>query len=97
MRVVLTCFALALFAGAGLQSRADDGPKAGVKPHPDAHKNHVSRASSEYLGWSRRFECYHDYDTAAELARETGRPMFVIFCRAGEITDPRTGKPKCAS
>ena len=31
------------------------------------------------------------------LARDTGRPMFVIFCRAGAVTDPLSGKPKCAS
>jgi hypothetical protein len=61
------------------------------------HKNHVRRASAEYLGYYRRIRWYYDFATAADLARETGRPMFVLFCRAGMIDDPRTGEPKCAS
>lgn len=64
---------------------------------PKAHKNHVRRTSAEYLSWSRRMTFYYDYATAAELARDTGRPMFVIFCRSGSIGDPITGKPRCAS
>jgi hypothetical protein len=67
------------------------------KLHPDVHKNHVRRASAEYLGAYRRIRWHYDFATASKLARETGRPMFVIFCRAGTIGDPRSGKPKCAS
>lgn len=66
-------------------------------PHPDVHKNHVRKASAEYLASFRRITWHYDFATAAALAKETGRPMFIIFCRAGSIDDPRTGKPKCAS
>lgn len=66
-------------------------------PHPDVHKNHVRKTSSDYLSNFRRITWHYDFATAAQLARDTQRPMFVIFCRAGEINDARTGKPKCAS
>lgn len=78
----------------GAPRAAADRPPAA---HPDVHKNHVRKASAEYLTAFRRIAWHYDFDTAAALARETGRPMFVIFCRAGSIDDPRTGKPKCAS
>ena len=70
---------------------------ADEKPFPQAHKNHVRRTSAEYLASFRRITWHYDFATAAALARETGRPLFVIFCRAGTITDPVSGKPKCAS
>ena len=52
--------------------------------------------TADYLANFRRITWYYDFTNASALARETGRPMFVIFCRAGSIDDPRTGKPKCA-
>ena len=85
------CWTFALLSA---MTGADDRPLA---PHPDVHKNHVRKASAEYLASFRRITWHYDFATAAALARETGRPMFVIFCRAGSIDDPRTGEPKCAS
>jgi hypothetical protein len=83
---------LSLVAGAG-----QPPDKTSPQLNPKVHKNHVRRASAEYLGAYRRITWYYDFATAAELARETGRPMFVIFCRAGTIDDPITGEPRCAS
>lgn len=97
MTIRCALIAAAMMLGAGSLSRADEATKNPEKLFPDVHKNHVNRASAEVLGWSRRVGFYYDYAIAAELAKETGRPMFVIFCRAGTITDPLTGKPKCAS
>ena len=92
---------LSLVMGAALApSQAGAPRKSGEnapKIHPKVHKNHVRRASAEYLSAYRRIAWYYDFDTAAELARETGRPMFVLFCRAGTIDDPLSGEPKCAS
>jgi hypothetical protein len=65
--------------------------------HPEVHRNHVNKASAKYLSAFRRFVWHYDFETATELARQTGRPMFVIFCRAGAIDDPITGKPRCSS
>jgi len=95
MNVSWTLILLSVLTGAdGPPSAAGESPP---KPHPAVHKNHVRRASAEYLSAYRRITWYYDFDTAAELARETGRPMFVLFCRAGTVDDPLTGKPKCAS
>jgi hypothetical protein len=92
-----TLIVLSLAAGTdNAPSQADALRKAGETPLK-AHRNHVRRASAEYLSFSRRITWYYDFATAAELARETGRPLFVIFCRAGTIDDPLTGKPKCSS
>ena len=90
---------LVLFLGAAAigPARADEPQTADVKPSPLVDKNHVRKASAEYLASFRRITWHYDFATAAEPARETGRPMFVIFCRAGSITDPASGKPKCAS
>jgi hypothetical protein len=71
--------------------------ESAAKLNPKVHKNHVRRASAEFLGAFRRIAWYYDFGTAAELARETGRPMFVLFCRSGTIDDPITGEPRCAS
>ena len=93
-----TFVVLFLLAGADPQPPGGGGPPtAADKPVPQAHKNHVRRSSAEYLASFRRITWHYDFATAAALARETGRPMFVIFCRAGSITDPASGKPKCAS
>lgn len=96
-----TFILLSLLTGGEQQpSQAGVLRKAGESPpkiHLEVHKNHVRKASGEYLGAFRRITWHYDFTTAAELARETGRPMFVIFCRAGTIDDPLTGKPKCAS
>jgi hypothetical protein len=89
-----------LFLAAGAAPRlagASEPPPSEKKPHPDVHKNHVRKASADYLTSFRRITWHYDFATASELARATGRPMFVIFCRAGSIDDPLTGKPKCAS
>ena len=89
---------LFLLAASGYQpSQAHEPGATDEKPVPLAHKNHVRRASTDYLACFRRITWHYDFETAAELARETGRPMFVIFCRAGTITDPASGKTKCAS
>jgi hypothetical protein len=79
---------------AGVLRKADE---SAPKLNPKVHKNHVRRASADYLGSYRRITWYYDFATAAQLARESGRPMFVIFCRAGTIDDPLSGDPKCAS
>ena len=78
-------------------SRAAEPQKPDLKPHPEVHKNHVRKSSADYLGSFRRITWHYDFETAAELARQTGRPLFVIFCRAGTIDDPASGKTKCAS
>jgi len=101
MTFSLPLILLSLVAG------ADNQPLPGVesgksvqsppKINPKVHRNHVRRASAEYLSVYRRITWHYDFATAAELARETGRPMFVIFCRAGTIDDPITGELKCAS
>jgi hypothetical protein len=83
---------LSLLAGAGQQP-----DKTSPQLNPNVHRNHVRRASAEYLSAYRRITWYYDFAIASELARETGRPMFVIFCRAGTIEDPVTGELKCAS
>ena len=80
---------------AGVLRKADE--KSPPKLHPAVHRNHVRRASAEYLGAYRRIRWHYDFATAAALARDTGRPMFVIFCRAGTIDDALTGEPRCAS
>jgi len=96
-----TLLFLFLLAGACQPSaRADEPRKPGEsspKLNPRVHKNHVRRASAAYLGAYRRIRWHYDFATASKLARDTGRPMFVIFCRAGTILDPRSGKPRCAS
>ena len=71
--------------------------KTTPKLNPKVHKNHIHRASAAYLNAYRRITWHYDFATATELARDTGRPMFVIFCRAGAIDDPITGELKCAS
>src|SRR5688500_716388 len=78
-------------------SRADEPKKPDQKLLPEVHKNHVRKTSADYLSGFRRITWHYDFENAAELARETGRPMFVICCRAGTITDPASGKTKCAS
>ena len=98
MRSRWTLLFLLLVAGADYQStQAGEQRTPNEKPVPQAHKNHVRKASADYLTCFRRIVWHYDFATAAELARETGRPMFVIFCRAGTITDPASGKTKCAS
>lgn len=91
----LIILSLAMLAGRSPAGAEEPGKPEGITFK--AHKNHVRRASAEYLSWPRRMTFYYDHATAVELARETGRPMFVIFCRAGTIDDPLTGKAKCAS
>ncbi|MDQ3622674.1 MAG: hypothetical protein M3463_09325 [Verrucomicrobiota bacterium] len=89
-----------LFLVAGADTRpsyADGVGKPAPTPFPNVHKNHVRKASGEYLACFRRIAWHYDFAGAAELARQTGRPMFVVFCRAGTITDPASGKPKCAT
>lgn len=77
---------------------AADAPRGkGGNPFPQVDKNHVRKTSGDYIGAFRRIRWHYDFETAAALARDTRRPMFVIFCRAGSITDPSSGKPKCAS
>lgn len=56
-----------------------------------------SKTCAEYLASFRQIHWYHDFESATGLARETGRPLFLIFCRAGTLLDPATGKPKAAS
>lgn len=94
MTINSTLIVLSLLAGDPRPQKPDESPPT---IHPGVHKNHVRKSSAEYLTCFRRIVWHYDFATAAELARETGRPMFVIFCRAGAIDDPRTGKPKCAS
>src|SRR5688500_14572125 len=91
--LILIC----LLAGPDTPCQAAEPQRSGEKPVLKAHKNHVRKTSAEYLAAFRRITWHYDFATAAELARETGRPMFVIFCRAGSIIDPLSGKPKCAS
>lgn len=55
------------------------------------------KTCGEYLAPYRQIAWYYDFATASELARETGRPLFVIFCRSGTLTDPVTKKPRAAS
>src|SRR5687768_3127684 len=101
MKFRYTLALMLLMTAAGPQPSPADEPRKSdelaPKAHPDVHKNHVRRASAEYLAAYRRIAWHYDFETATALARETGRPLFVIFCRAGTIDDPRTGKPKCAS
>ena len=97
MRFTWTLLFLFLVAVAGPKPSSAAEPEKSHEFKFKAHKNEVRRTSAEYLSWSRRMTFYYDHATAAELARETGRPMFVIFCRAGTIKDALTGKPKCAS
>lgn len=99
MTFSLPLILLSLVAGADPQPSqvVEQTDKSQPKINPKVHRNHVRRASTEYLSAYRRITWYYDFATAAELARETGRPMFVIFCRAGTIDDPVTGEPKCAS
>jgi hypothetical protein len=85
---------LGLLAVSGNVSGGDE-VKKGL--HPDVHRNHVSKTSANYLSSYRRFVWHYDFDTATQLARQTGRPMWVIFCRAGSIDDPITGEPRCWS
>ena len=93
-----TLLLISLIAGAA-HSPADAGGrrKSAEKAFPHVDKNHVRKTSGDYLSSFRRIRWHYDFDTAAALAKETGRPMFVIFTRAGSITDPTSGKPKCAS
>jgi hypothetical protein len=88
---------LLLVGWAGPRPSSADEPRKADGIVFKAHKNHVRKSSAEYLACFRRITWHYDFETAAELARQTGRPMFVIFCRAGTIDDPLTGKPKCAS
>jgi hypothetical protein len=99
MNFSLPLIVLSLVAGTDHQlfPAVEQPDKSPPKINPKVHKNHVRRASAEYLSAYRRITWYYDFATAAELARETGRPMFVIFCRAGTIDDPITGELKCAS
>ena len=98
MSYTWTLILLSLATGADHRPcRADEPRKADEKLVPLADKNHVRKASAEYLASFRRITWHYDFDTATALAKETGRPLFVIFCRAGTITDPASGKPKCAS
>jgi hypothetical protein len=101
MNFSLPLILLSLMTGADNQpSQAVESQKSAessLKPHPKVHKNHLRRASAQYLAAYRRITWHYDFETAAELARETGRPMFVIFCRAGTIDDALTGEPRCAS
>lgn len=92
MRWLLIVFSV--FAWIGDSPLADESRKG---LHPDVHRNHVSKTSAKYLTSFRRFVWHYDFTTATELARQTGRPMFVLFCRAGVIDDPITGKPRCSS
>ncbi|MBW3540334.1 MAG: hypothetical protein KY476_08690 [Planctomycetes bacterium] len=97
MRFHATAICLLLLAGSARQPSAADEPRTSDANPFQVHKNHVRKTSGEYLACFRRIAWHYDFETAAELARDTGRPMFVIFCRAGSIDDPLTGKPKCAS
>lgn len=63
----------------------------------ELRKADQSKTCGEYLGHFRRISWYYDFATATELARESGRPMFVIFCRSGTLLDPLTRKTKAAS
>ncbi len=93
-----TFLVLSLLAGAADAPAPAAGPrKPDAKAFPQVDKNHVRKTSGDYLSSFRRIRWHYDFETAAALARDTRRPMFVIFCRAGSITDPTTGKPKCAS
>ena len=67
------------------------------EPPRELRKADRSKTCGEYLTHFRRIAWYYDYATATEVARESGRPMFVIFCRSGMLMDPVTLKPKAAS
>ena len=86
-----------LAAGANQPADAGGRRKPAGNPFPHVDKNHVRKTSGDYLSSFRRIRWHYDFETAAALARDTRRPMFVIFTRAGSITDPASGKPKCAS
>jgi len=75
-------------------SRADEAPKG---LNPKVHRNHVTKTSAKYVSAFRRIVWHYDFATATEVAQQTGRPMWVIFCRGGEINDPITGKLRCSS
>lgn len=66
-------------------------------PRQELRKADRSKTCGEFLSSYRRIAWYYDFDTATKLAQETGRPLFVIFCRAGTLTDPVTLKPRAAS
>jgi hypothetical protein len=87
---------LALVVGAESQLSQAGSPQK-VDLLPDVHPNHVRKTSAEYISAFRRITWYYDFASATKLARETGRPMFVLFCRAGTITDPVSGKLRCSS
>ena len=97
MKLLRMLLLLLLAAAVGHPPSYADERESPPKPAPGVHKNHVKKASAEYLESFRRIAWHYDFETASELARETGRPMFVIFCRSGSIDDPLTGAPKCAS
>ena len=91
-----TFLLLSLLVGAANQPVYGDGLKKSDLL-PSVHPNHVRKTSAEYISAFRRITWYYDFPTATKLAQETGRPMFVIFCRAGTIDDPVTGKARCSS
>ena len=99
MGINSTFLFLSLLAGAAVAPAAPAGPRKADanKAFPQVDKNHVRKTSGSYLSAFRRIRWHYDFETAAALARDTRRPMFVIFCRAGSITDPTSCKPKCAS
>ncbi len=66
-------------------------------PARELRKADRNKTCGRFLASYRRIAWYHDFETATELARETGRPLFVIFCRAGTLTDPVMLKPRAAS
>lgn len=76
-----------------LTAAAQDPPQEGR----ELRKADRSKTCGDYLTQFRRIAWYYDYATATEVARESGRPMFVIFCRSGMLMDPATLKPKAAS
>ena len=93
-----TLLLVSLLAGAADQPAAAAGQrKSDATAFPQVDKNHVRKTSGDYLTAFRRIRWHYDFETAAALARDTRRPMFVIFCREGSITNPTSGKPKCAS
>jgi len=55
------------------------------------------RTGAEFLTNYRQITWYYDFATASELARKSGRPIFVVFCRASPIPDPESGKLRAAS
>jgi hypothetical protein len=84
---------LLVLAGAGAPGAAADDPP---KDRP-LRKADELKTNADYLKNFRRIAWYYDFATASELARETGRPMFVIFCRASTLTDPVSKEPRCSS